>query len=316
KGSTEHAVHAGADNTPRAPSPQNKQRQTDHCSGRLRGEHEVGGQKATLVDFYSPISDADRIRQTATNFRKASQALQNQRKKEERKLLEEGTPGSKDLHGDDRTFGMLTQNVNGLGSDEAERDAWFQSFRMTDRHGRQDVVLLQETHVEAAHVHKVETGHAARWGFRSGPGCPPLSFWAPAANGKGGVGILIDPYGAFTKVEPYAEAEWSPHFIAVTGQLEGQQLIVVNIYAPHPPALREPFFRRLISLRFPAGVRVAVGGDFNSTLDPVADRSYVRPNNQHVSQALKDVVAHWGLIDPVALNRPSSWTTQALDLHR
>lgn len=117
-------------------------------------------------------------------------------------------------------------------------------------------------------------------------------------------------------MEPYAEAEWSPHFIAVTGQLEGQQLIVVNIYAPHPPALREPFFRRLISLRFPVGVRVAVGGDFNSTLDPVADRSYVRPNNQHVSQALKDVVAHWGLIDPVALNRPSSWTTQALDLHR
>ncbi|KAE8956775.1 hypothetical protein PR002_g31374, partial [Phytophthora rubi] len=42
KGSTEHAVHAGADNTPRAPSPQNKQRQTDHCSGRLRGGHEVG----------------------------------------------------------------------------------------------------------------------------------------------------------------------------------------------------------------------------------------------------------------------------------
>ncbi|KAE9168643.1 hypothetical protein PF002_g30566 [Phytophthora fragariae] len=69
KGSTEHAVHAGADNTPRAPSPQNKQRQTDHCSGRLRGGHEVGGQKATLVDFYSPISDADRIRQTTTNFR-------------------------------------------------------------------------------------------------------------------------------------------------------------------------------------------------------------------------------------------------------
>jgi hypothetical protein len=133
---------------------------------------------------------------------------------EENGTFQETATPSEALHREDQTFGMITQNVNGFGVTAADRAAWFSSFRTSDDHGRQDVVLLHETHVGPQEVRGAEDGHALTWGFRLGPTGPRLSFWAPAHDNKAGVGILVDPYGGFTHVEPYAAAE-SPHFMAV-----------------------------------------------------------------------------------------------------
>ncbi|KAI9982763.1 hypothetical protein PInf_008761 [Phytophthora infestans] len=179
---------------------------------------------------------------------------------------------------------MVTQNVNGFGASAAARDAWLGAFRTTDEHGRFDVVLLQETHVGATDVRGAEQAHAQRWGFRTGGENPRLSYWAPSHDAKGRVGILLDPYGGFTNVAPYAEAEWTPHLMAVSGDIDGQHWIVVNVYAPHQPAKRERFYRQLISLRIPPAVR--------------------------------EVATHWGLIDPVALRRPDAWSDETLLRHR
>jgi hypothetical protein len=59
------------------------------------------------------------------------------------------------------------------------------------------------------------------WGFRTGADCPELSFWSPSAEKKGGVAVLVDPYGNIKDVKPVLEQHWSPHFMVVSGVLEG-----------------------------------------------------------------------------------------------
>ncbi|EGZ12140.1 hypothetical protein PHYSODRAFT_516582, partial [Phytophthora sojae] len=58
------------------------------------------------------------------------------------------------LHPTDQTFGCVTQIVNGFGARASDRDAWFRSLRTQSDHGRNGVILLQETHVEGPEVEK------------------------------------------------------------------------------------------------------------------------------------------------------------------
>ncbi|KAG1697982.1 hypothetical protein DVH05_015466 [Phytophthora capsici] len=151
---------------------------------------------------------------------------------------------------------------------------------------------------------------------RTWAGCPQLSFWAPSHDLKGGVAILIDPYGAFKTAEPFMEHLWSPHFMAVRGVVQGSPMLVINVYAPHRPALRERFFRSLRDLDIPQDANVAVGGDFNCTLDNEADRSWRTAATTHDSAALRELCDIWGLLDPIAESRPPEWDPQSLQRHR
>eukprot|EP00644_Phytophthora_capsici_P019305 jgi/Phyca11/132955/e_gw1.277.4.1 len=160
------------------------------------------------------------------------------------------------------------------------------------------------------------SSYARRWGFHSGENTTKLSYWSPAPDRKGGVAILIDPYGAFISTTPLATEFWSPHFMAIAGKVEDTPLVVVNIYAPHRKAASERFFAHLMQLDFPPGARLAVGGDFNCTLDEVADRSYHSVHNDHGSEMLQNLLTHWALSDPVALGRPALWNSQALAKHQ
>ncbi|KAJ8575808.1 hypothetical protein ON010_g3407 [Phytophthora cinnamomi] len=149
----------------------------------------------------------------------------------------------------------------------------------------------------------------------TGTGCLKHSFWSPSVGKKAGVAILADPYGAFTDVTPVFEQRWTPHFMAVQGQIYGQRLIVMNVYAPHRVHQREAFFRQLANLDFPHSVLVTMGGDFDCTLDDIADRSYRRRRHAHDSPALRALIAAWGLADPVACTRPHQWRQGELRRH-
>jgi hypothetical protein len=154
---------------------------------------------------------------------------------------------------EDRTFSCMTQNVNGFGADEAHREEWLRAFKKEDTHGRLDMVFLQETHVEPEDVLFVTRRHAQTWGFRTGAGCAPLSFWAPSRDKKGGVAILVDPYGRIKEAQPALAEQWSPHFMAVTASQDGEKVIYVCIYAPHRKGPREAFYRDLLTLDLPGG---------------------------------------------------------------
>ncbi|OWZ11339.1 reverse transcriptase [Phytophthora megakarya] len=268
----------------------------------------------TLHDFFPKIPTESKATDIENQFRAVKKQAAKRRKQEER-----ATPAAQSnhpsLHEADQTFGCVTQNVNGFGSSAVKMGEWLRSFRTSDRRGRNDVYILQETHVEEREISRASATFAGQWGFRTGPGCPFRSFWSPSCERKGGVAILVDPYGSFTDVGPVYEHMWSPHFMAVKGMMKGEKLIVVNIYAPHQPAKREAFYRKLTDMDIPTGVKMAIGGDFNCTLDPVADRSYFRQRDGHDSPALRMLLENWGLADPVAWTRPLEWTPVALRQH-
>ncbi|OWY98126.1 Reverse transcriptase precursor, partial [Phytophthora megakarya] len=127
--------------------------------------------------------------------------------------------------------------------------------------------------------------------------------------------ILVDPYGSHTEVTPAFDQFRSPHFMAVKGRLRGQVLYVFNVYAPHQTPQREAFFRRLGDLAIPRDVLIAVGGDFNCTLDAEADRRYSSRGSSHDSSALRELLAIWCMVDPVAEAQPKQWTGGELRRH-
>ncbi|KAE8984108.1 hypothetical protein PF011_g20906 [Phytophthora fragariae] len=165
--------------------------------------------------YYDTVQEDDKLTSIRTLFKEHKKKQVRRRRQMEREFEE--SQKSHRLHATDQTFGFITQNVNGFGSTAADMTHWFQSFGEQDEHGRPDVIVLQETHVEPAEVEKFRHKFAARWGFRSGADQPILSHWAPPTDRKGGVAILIDPYGSFKQAKPYLPATWNSHFMAVRG---------------------------------------------------------------------------------------------------
>ncbi|KAJ8575389.1 hypothetical protein ON010_g3826 [Phytophthora cinnamomi] len=254
---------------------------------RLRGVRQQ-----RLNEFFPVVSGVVQAKQTRNQFRVDRRKRLTQLRAEEREYMETRGVRPTGIHPADLTFGCVTQNVNGFGARACDRDAWFCSLRTHSTHGRSDVTLLQETHVAEADVAKFTDLYASGWGFRTGTHCPTRSFWSPAHEKKAGVAILVDPYGAFTDVSPLFEDQWGAHFMAVQGRIHGHALIIVNV-----------------------NTLVAVGGDFNCTLDDEADRSYISRTGVHDSPALRGLLATWGIIDPVASARPKHWRHDQLRRH-
>ncbi|KAJ8558990.1 hypothetical protein ON010_g8458 [Phytophthora cinnamomi] len=103
-------------------------------------------------------------------------------------------------------------------------------------------MFAAETHVNADEIEHMQKAYATRWGHRTGRGCSTLSYWGAANDSKGGVGVLIKPYGSFTDVHPLWSDAWSPHLVAVTGTLDHKEFAIVDIYAPIDRVQREKLF--------------------------------------------------------------------------
>jgi len=62
------------------------------------------------------------------------------------------------------------------------------------------------------------------------------------------VAILINPYGAVSNMQPWLPQQWTEHLIMTTGELAGQTLLFINVYAPVNGAARVKFFGHLSQL--------------------------------------------------------------------
>ena len=75
----------------------------------------------------------------------------------------------------------------------------------------------------------------------------------------------------------------------------GDEFIIVNVYAPSIMSEREALFKILTSVLSRHEGPVILGGDFNCTLNTQLDRSYVVPR-RHESPVLRRLLAHTGLV--------------------
>ncbi|GMF44360.1 unnamed protein product [Phytophthora fragariaefolia] len=146
--------------------------------------------------------------------------------------------------------------------------------------------------------------HARQWGYRAGPHCKVLSLWAPSDGRSAGVAILIHTKSRFIDPEPIFQEYWTDRFMALTGKLEGEEVIIFNCYAPNDKSEQDMYFTQLQEIPVPEDVKLFVGGDFNCTLNERCDRSYQPLSGTHDSPALRGLMHHWRLIDSVANHLP------------
>ncbi|KAE9007058.1 hypothetical protein PR001_g17056 [Phytophthora rubi] len=265
--------------------------------GRRRAKHAGQRRQKMMGDFFKKVDPPTRQAHVCREFRKARQRTINQHKRDEEAFQRAAWADTPNMHRNERTFSCVTQNANGIGGTDGLRDECFRAFKKDDAHGRHDIVFLQETHVDAEEIDHVRRQYAKQWGFRTGSSHAALSFWSAANNRKGGVSILLDPYGHLTAVRPCLEEAWSPYFMAVIGQYAASSFLFLCVYAPHQRGRREAYYRALEQLTLPEVDHVVVGGDFNCTLDASLDRSWYRRAAGHESPALEHLMATWGLVD-------------------
>ena len=75
--------------------------------------------------------------------------------------------------------------------------------------------------------------------------------------------------------------------MAVRITTQGETVLVVNVYASSGKAEREAFFEMLRHHLLGHDGPMFIGGDFNCTLVPRLDRSFVSPPGRHDSVALR-----------------------------
>jgi exonuclease III len=195
------------------------------------------------------------------------------------------------------TIGLHSQNVMGFAKAEDNLQRWFSHFRQKDALGCLDLVLLQETHVEPHEIPGMTAKHSRNWGFDPLHQDGTFSYWSAASGRKGGVAILCSPYSQVQQMRPYLQAHWNSHWMAVTAEMYGETVLIVNIYAPHERPLREQFFNYLLSLQIRHHGPILCGGDFNCTLNAEADRSLQRTATYHDSLGLRRLLQEWSAVD-------------------
>ncbi|KAF1328041.1 reverse transcriptase, partial [Globisporangium splendens] len=169
----------------------------------------------------------------------------------------------------------------------------------TDDSGSLDIVLLQETHVLETEVASMQSRFRRSWGFQepSEESDPRLSLWSASTERKGGVAILLNPYSCIPTLAPYKQDQWNAHWMAATVTLRGETVLLLNIYAPSTVFAREAFYRALSGLLSSHDGPILCGGDFNCTLNQMADRSHNNHNKVHDSRELKKLLQKLNLVD-------------------
>ena len=109
--------------------------------------------------------------------------------------------------------------------------------------------------------------------------------------------ILLNPYSSITKMDPWNEGHWTPHWMTVHIDIMGDPVLVVNVYAPSDKTSREALFEWLRLLLLDYEGPMFIGGDFNCTLVPLLDRTFVSPPGRHDSMALRRLLGRAQLSD-------------------
>ena len=85
--------------------------------------------------------------------------------------------------------------------------------------------------------------------------------------------------------------------MAVRISVAGDPVLVVNVYAPSDKTSREALFERIRLLLLDYAGPLFIGGDFNCTLVPLIDRTFVSPPGRHDSLALTRLLGRAKLSD-------------------
>ena len=221
----------------------------------------------------------------------------------------DGNPATADGTGESRgsespmSFGVggyqcLTQNVRGLAKAGDRPTDWFSGLRALQHGSHVDAVCLQETRATDAWAPKLADAHARAWGFEPAHLASPLSYWHPTPTAAGGVAILLHPQSRLRSLQPLWEDWWSAQFIALAGRVDGDDVVLMCLYAPINKKVREKLYRRLRQRRPPVRI-IMVGGDFNCVLDEERDCSRHSTTNTD-SPELRQLLQDWQLIDAIS----------------
>jgi len=141
------------------------------------------------------------------------------------------------------------------------------------------------------------------WGFKHTT-ADTHSMWSSGDQRRAGVAILINPYGAVTKMEPWNADRWSEHLIMAMGEIAGRKVLFINVYAPANGAVRAQYFNQLIQIEVPANVDVVCGGDFNCVENAELDRQGGTGKADTGVRQLRTFLEKWNLVDAGAYHVP------------
>ncbi|TYZ57622.1 hypothetical protein PybrP1_006187 [[Pythium] brassicae (nom. inval.)] len=191
------------------------------------------------------------------------------------------------------TAGFVTHNVRGIRKSADLVSKWFSHFRARDHAGAAAIAFIQETHAEAADIPKLVDLHARGWGYNASLQPGNGSLWSSCSRRSGGVAMLRNPHAVVTALTPVQQSRWTAHWTAATTLVHGESLLLINLYAPTDHASREPLFKILTEVVLVHDGPALVGGGFNCTIHPGADRPYDRAAAAHYSPALGRMTEQW-----------------------
>ncbi|KAJ0392380.1 hypothetical protein ATCC90586_012015 [Pythium insidiosum] len=140
---------------------------------------------------------------------------------------------------------LLSQNVRGFHKTPATIDLWYDSFRSLVSRRPIDVVILQETKVDADWNDRLRGAYEKAWGYEEQRLERPISYWTAGAGLSGGLGLLVHPHSALRNICPLWQDLWGPHFISISACWYEERLVIVGIYAPVDFRRREELFKAL-----------------------------------------------------------------------
>lgn len=147
--------------------------------------------------------------------------------------------------------------------------------------------------------------YKSAWGFKNEAAQPSL-LWAATDERRGGVTIVVNPYGSVRELKPWGRELWSQHLLMATCIIRDTKVLLVNVYAPSTGKPRRQFFKQIAKLKLPEDVPILVGGDFNCFTDPELDRAGGGSSVEGGAKILMDWAMPKRLMIPMEWRKPGT----------
>ena len=161
----------------------------------------------------------------------------------------------------------------------------FIHFRLREDRGAIDLILLQETHVAVGEADTMDKLYHRKLGFVQES---VRTILTEAAAPWGGFATLLHPYSSIRTLDSWQEDLLTRHWMAFSITHQEESILVINVYSPTDKGDLEDLFDYLRHQIAEHYGLVLMGGDFNCTLHPRIDRSYVLWQTAMISQLYAD----------------------------